>query len=120
MAGENDCSVTINFSDGTYIERGRSVKDTGYYKIRYIDDNGKYIDQTYRGFTNAVPVEVANVHQMPKVNITKDIETKLKESEFFHSIYCGGDWDDGSYEILLKPSKSIQSLAERCSKYKSF
>ena len=77
MAGENDCSVTINFSDGTYIERGRSVKDTGYYKIRYIDDNGKYIDQTYRGFTNAVPVEVANVHQMPKVNITKDIETHL-------------------------------------------
>lgn len=77
MAGENDCSVTINFSDGTYIERGRTVKDTGYYKIRYIDDNGKYIDQTYRGFTNAVPIEVANVHQMPKVNITKDIETHL-------------------------------------------
>ena len=77
MAGENDCSVTINFSDGTYIKRGRTVKDTGYYEIRYIDDNGKYIDQTYRGFTNAVPVEVANVHQMPKVNITKDIETHL-------------------------------------------
>lgn len=77
MAGENDCSVTINFSDGTYIERGRTVKSTGYYQIRYIDDNGKYIDQTYRGFTNAVPVEVSNVHQMPKVNITKDIETHL-------------------------------------------
>lgn len=77
MAGENDCSVTINFSDGTYIERGRTVKNTGYYQIRYIDDNGKYIDQTYRGFTNAVPIEVANVHQMPKVNITKDIETHL-------------------------------------------
>ena len=77
MAGENECSVIINFSDGTYIERGRTVKNTGYYKIRYIDDNGKYIDQTYRGFTNAVPIEVANVHQMPKVNITKDIETHL-------------------------------------------
>lgn len=77
MAGENECSVTINYNDGTFIERGRTVKDTGYYKIRYIDDNGKYIDQTYRGFTNAVPIEVANVHQMPKVNITKDIETHL-------------------------------------------
>ena len=77
MAGKNECSVRINYDDGTYIERGRTVKDTGYYQIRYIDDNGKYIDQTYRGFTNAVPVEVANVHQMPKVNITKDIETHL-------------------------------------------
>ena len=53
-------------------------------------------------------------------NITKEIENKLKGSEFFYKVECGGDWDDGSYEILLKPSKSIQSLAERCSKYKSF
>lgn len=53
-------------------------------------------------------------------NITKDFESKLKGSEFFYSVDCGGDWDDGTYEIILKPSKSIQSLAERCSKYKSF
>ena len=53
-------------------------------------------------------------------NITKDFESKLKGSEFFYSVDCDGDWDDGTYEILLKPSKSIQSLAERCSKYKSF
>ena len=53
-------------------------------------------------------------------NITKEIENKLKGSEFFYKVECGGDWDDGSYEILLKPSKSIQSLAERCSKYKAF
>ena len=53
-------------------------------------------------------------------NITKEIENKLKGSEFFYKVDCGGDWDDGSYEIILKPSKSIQSLAERCSKYKAF
>ena len=53
-------------------------------------------------------------------SITKEIENKLKGSEFFYKVECGGDWDDGSYEILLKPSKAIQSLAERCSKYKSF
>jgi exonuclease SbcC len=77
MAGQNDCSVRIEYSDGTFIERGRTLKDTGYYKIRYIDENGNLQDEEYRGFTNAVPVEVANVHQMPKVNITKDIETHL-------------------------------------------
>lgn len=77
MAGQNDCSVRIEYNDGTFIERGRTLKDTGYYKIRYIDENGNLQDEEYRGFTNAVPVEVANVHQMPKVNITKDIETHL-------------------------------------------
>lgn len=77
MAGKNDCSVRIEYDDGTFIERGRTLKDTGYYKIQYIDENGKLQVAEYRGFTNAIPVEVANVHQMPKVNITKDIETHL-------------------------------------------
>ena len=77
MAGKNDCSVRVEYDDGTFIERGRTLKDTGYYKIQYIDENGNMQTADYRGFTNAVPVEVANVHQMPKVNITKDIETHL-------------------------------------------
>lgn len=77
MAGKDECSVTIEYDDGTWIQRGRTLKDTGYYKVKYIDDNGKYQIQEYRGFTNAIPVDVDNVHQMPKVNITKDIETHL-------------------------------------------
>ena len=77
MAGQDSCYVRIEYDDGTFIERGRTLKDTGYYKIAFIDENGNLQNQTYRGFTNAVPVEVANVHQMPKVNITKDIETHL-------------------------------------------
>ncbi len=77
MAGQNDCYVRIEYNDGTFIERGRNLKDTGYYKVGFIDENGNLIHQMYRGFTNAVPVEVANIHQMPKVNITKDIETHL-------------------------------------------
>lgn len=77
MAGKNDCSVRIEYDDGTFIERGRTLKDTGYYKVQYIDENGAMQIGEYRGFTNAVPVEVANIHQMPKVNITKDIETHL-------------------------------------------
>ena len=77
MAGKDDCWVRIEYNDGTFIERGRTLKDTGYYKVGFIDENGNLTHQMYRGFTNAVPVEVANVHQMPKVNITKDIETHL-------------------------------------------
>jgi len=77
MAGQDNCYVRIEYNDGTFIERGRTLKDTGYYKVGFIDENGNLTHQMYRGFTNAVPVEVANVHQMPKVNITKDIETHL-------------------------------------------
>lgn len=77
MAGEKDCCVRITYDDGTFIERGRTLTDTGYYKVRFINENGVFEDATYRGFTNAVPVEVANIHQMPKINITKDIETHL-------------------------------------------
>lgn len=77
MAGKKDCSVRVEYSDGTYIERGRTVKDTGYYEIGYYDENNQFQTQQFRGFTNAVPVEIMNVHQMPKVNITKDIETHL-------------------------------------------
>ena len=77
MAGKDSCSVRIEYDDGTFIERGRTLKDTGYYKVQYIDENGNMQTAEYRGFTNAVPVEIANIHQMPKVNITKDIETHL-------------------------------------------
>lgn len=77
MAGKDECKVTICYDDGTSITRGRTLKDTGYYDIYYLDENGTLQHAIYRGFTNAVPVEVANVHQMPKVNITKDIETHL-------------------------------------------
>lgn len=77
MAGEDECKVTVCYDDGTSITRGRTRKDTGYYDVYYRDENNTLQRTTYRGFTNAVPVEVANVHQMPKVNITKDIETHL-------------------------------------------
>lgn len=75
MTGKKDCWVRITFSNGSYIERGRTLTDTGYYKVW--DGNPQNVEQEYRGFTNAVPVEVMNVHQMPKISITKNLETHL-------------------------------------------
>lgn len=77
MTGKDECKVTVCYDDGTSITRGRTLKDTGYYDVYYKDENGILQHANYRGFTNAVPVEIANIHQMPKVNITKDIETHL-------------------------------------------
>ena len=79
MAGKKDCSVKVTYSDGSYIKRSRSAKGTssGTYECGYIDEKGNLVENSYSGFTNAVPVEIDNVHQMPKVSITKDIETHL-------------------------------------------
>lgn len=77
MTGEDSCSVTICYDDFTQIIRTRTRKDTGKYMIYYRDENGYLQHEEYAGFTNAIPVNIANVHQMPKVNITKDIETHL-------------------------------------------
>ena len=72
--GDDNCYVRINYTDGTFIERGRTKKDTGYY---IVGDAYSLNKDEYRGFTNAVPVQVDNMHQMPKVSITKDMETHL-------------------------------------------
>jgi hypothetical protein len=78
-AGKNDCSVTVQYSDGSSITRERSRKgDSGSYLVHMFDPmTNKWIDNSYKGFTNAVPVEVDNIHQMPKVSITKNLETHL-------------------------------------------
>jgi len=75
-AGEKVCNVTIYFSDGSSITRVRSINDTGSY---IVDNpvNGMPVLKTYKGFTNCIPVEVENTHQMPKIPVTRDIPTHL-------------------------------------------
>lgn len=78
-AGKNECSVTVEYSDGTSITRKRSRKgDSGSYEVHIFNPmTNTWEDNVYKGFTNAVPVEIDNVHQMPKVSITKNLETHL-------------------------------------------
>lgn len=78
MTGKNYCKVRITYDNDTFIERYRTLKDTGYYRVGVIQ-NGQETYQEYQGFTNNVPVEVMNVHQMPKTTITKNIETHLNK-----------------------------------------
>ena len=78
MTGKKYCKVRITYDNDTFIERYRTLKDTGYYRVGVIQ-NGQETYQEYQGFTNNVPVEVMNVHQMPKISITKNIETHLNK-----------------------------------------
>lgn len=79
--GRDDCSVTVVFDDGTSIIRKRTRIDSGEYEVlgKTIQPDGTVSmwTQTYKGFANNVPIEIANIHQMPKVNLNKDICTHL-------------------------------------------
>lgn len=79
MTGKKYCKVRITYDNDTFIERYRTLKDTGYYHVGYIDSNGQETYIEYKGFTNNVPVEVMNAHQMPKISVTKNIETHLNK-----------------------------------------
>lgn len=79
--GRDDCSVTVVFDDSTSIIRKRTRNDSGTYDVvgKTIQPDGTVSKwtQTYKGFANNLPVEIMNIHQMPKVNLTKDICTHL-------------------------------------------
>lgn len=79
--GRDDCSVTVVFDDGTSIIRKRTRNDSGTYDVvgKTIQPDGTVTKwtQTYKGFANNLPIEIMNIHQMPKVNLTKDICTHL-------------------------------------------
>jgi exonuclease SbcC len=65
-------NVRIEFSNQTVLERTRTRESAGSYIIE--DQAGK---RTLQGFSNNVPIDVANVHQMPQLQLTKDLETTL-------------------------------------------
>lgn len=79
--GRDDCSVTVVFDDGTSIIRKRTRNDSGTYDVvgKTVQPDGTVSKwtQTYKGFANNLPIEIMNIHQMPKVNLTKDICTHL-------------------------------------------
>lgn len=74
--GQTECSVKIGFSDGTFIERKRTKSSAGEYNVRDIitepDGTTSYYDTSFKGFGSNVPIQIDNIHQMPKINIGND------------------------------------------------
>ena len=85
--GEKDCTVTIEFSDGSSITRHRTVTSSGYYKVK--DCNGNI--QEYKGFGNDMPVEILNEHNMPEVFLSKDKKCKLNFAEQLEGPFLIGE-----------------------------
>lgn len=74
--GESRATVRAHFSNGYTIERSRTQSSAGHYKIT--DPSGT--TQEYTGFSHNVPIDVTNAHQMPKTQLSKDVEASLNIS----------------------------------------
>lgn len=74
--GANRVTVTVGFTDGSSITRSRTKSSAGEYIIR--DGNGN--ETTFKGFGNHIPIDIVNVHQMPKVELSPGFEKSLNFS----------------------------------------
>lgn len=63
--GTTRATVRVGMSTGHIIERSRTKSSSGEYVIT--DPNGQ--QETFKGFGNAIPAQVSNAHQMPKVEL---------------------------------------------------
>lgn len=74
--GASRTTVTVGFTDGSSITRSRTKSSSGEYIVR--DTNGK--ETEFKGFGNNIPIDIANTHQMPKVELSTGIERAINFS----------------------------------------
>lgn len=74
--GQSQVSVKVIFSDGSAIERIRTRSSSGKYLVTNPDGT---VD-SYQGFSHDIPAEVIETHQMPEVQLAKDVKAKLNVS----------------------------------------
>lgn len=71
--GQKSCKVRVEFDNGTFIERSRTLKSSGKYVI--CDTDGEI--KEFAGFSNRLPIDIANIHQAPKITLSKDKKVSL-------------------------------------------
>ncbi len=62
--GAKSCSVKLHLSNGFIIERKRTRSSSGSYLL-----TSQAGVQEFKGFSNSIPVEITNAHQMPELKI---------------------------------------------------
>lgn len=63
--GAKSCKVELYLSNGYCITRKRSRSSSGSYILMYPDGT----EQEFKGFSNSIPVDITNAHQMPEIKI---------------------------------------------------
>ena len=81
--GSKTCEVKVTFSNGTYIRKTKN-KNNGAY---YVFDNTSSDEKVFKGYGNNLPMDIVNVHQMPKVSLYKDKEISLNYGSQLEGIF---------------------------------
>lgn len=71
--GQDRVQVSVGFSNGSWISRTRTRTETGNYAY----GSNPQEQKTLQGFGRHVPIEITNIHQMPKVFLRDDLEVSL-------------------------------------------
>ena len=74
--GENECSVTIKFSDGTKVKRYRSKNKNSYF-LYDLDNN----ETKFEGFGVSVPQEIINSTGIKKILLDSDLSSAINLSD---------------------------------------
>lgn len=85
-AGTKDTWAKVEFSDGTWLQRSRTKTSAGEYQVCM--DDGSVLK--FNGFTNKLPIEILNTHQMPNIKVTKDREINLNVADQFDNNFMLG------------------------------
>ena len=71
--GAKRATVQVRMSNGQTIERTRTRSSAGEYILT--DSHGQW--EEFKGFGNSIPIQIANAHQMPKVELATGVERPL-------------------------------------------
>lgn len=82
-----NAEVEVRFSDGSFLKRARTRSSAGSYIIGAPDGTETEI----KGFTNHLPVDIPNTHQMPQIQLTKDLEATLSIGYQMDSAFLIGE-----------------------------
>ena len=82
--GASSCEVKITFSNGTYIRKIRTKAKGTYYTF-----DGKK-EEKFEGYANNLPKQIADIHQMPLVNLYKDKLVNLNYADQYEGLFLMG------------------------------
>lgn len=81
--GENECSVTVIFNDGSKIKRYRSKSKNAYYLY-----NNKGEETVFEGFGTKVPEEIIDVSSMRKIVLDSNQSSSINIGEQLEGPLC--------------------------------